>query len=106
MGRVAPCRAPGNRQADQAGQDNSKSVSGLSAGCPCGGGAHPPDSHLWTVEHLAAAAQRSVRQVYRDRTDNPDNPLHAKGAGRGSARLVYSFAEAQAYLAWITGRGV
>jgi hypothetical protein len=47
-----------------------------------------------------------VRQVYRDRTDNPDNPLHAKGAGRGSARLVYSFAEAQAYLAWITGRGV
>lgn len=36
----------------------------------------------------------------RDRED-PSCPLHGRGEGRGSRRLVWSYEEVRAYLAWV-----
>lgn len=73
-------------------------------GCPCGGGNHPPDSHLWTWEHVQAAARRSKAQIKRDRTD-PSCPLYGVGVNRGSEHCVWHYQEIQAYLVWICRDG-
>lgn len=68
-------------------------------GCACGGGIHDPASHLWTLGEIARATRRSVWGVRDDRYD-PSCPLHKRGGGRGSRKLVFSWEEVQDYMAW------